>query len=73
MIRVCCICTNIIALQVDGKDFTVEVIDSVADYLELMKEIFDFPALKTLIKGSDKRPAFKILIDSMNGGMLNHI
>jgi phosphoglucomutase len=32
-------------------DTEVEVIDSVADYVELMREIFDFPALKTAIAG----------------------
>lgn len=59
-------------MQVDGKQFTVEVIDSVKDYLELMKEIFDFDTLKTLIKGSDSRPPFKLLINSMHGGIYVH-
>nr|CAD7428325.1 unnamed protein product [Timema monikensis] len=35
---------------VDGNPFTVEVIDSVEDYLQLMKEIFDFPTIKNLLK-----------------------
>ncbi|XP_034232969.1 phosphoglucomutase [Thrips palmi] len=48
--------------EVEGKTFTVEIIDSVKDYLELMKEIFDFVALKKLLQGG-----FKVLIDSMNG------
>jgi phosphoglucomutase len=30
----------------DGK-FVVTVVDSVADYLDLMKELFDFPAIKS--------------------------
>lgn len=33
-----------------------------------MKDIFDFPRLKNLIRGDDKRPPFNILLDSMNGG-----
>lgn len=49
----------------EGKSFTVEIIDSVKDYLELMKEIFDFGALKKLLQGG-----FKVLIDSMNGGKI---
>lgn len=53
---------------VDGRNFTVEVIDSVADYLELMKSIFDFEKLKLLIKGNENRKPFKLLINSMHGG-----
>lgn len=46
------------------KDFEVEVIDSVDDYLELLKQIFDFDALKKFIS----RPDFKFIYDSMHGG-----
>ncbi|KAI9027892.1 hypothetical protein DFJ74DRAFT_703951 [Hyaloraphidium curvatum] len=42
----------------------VEVIDSVADYLELMQEIFDFELIKSFFK---KRPDFTVLMDSLNG------
>ncbi|XP_021927167.1 phosphoglucomutase isoform X2 [Zootermopsis nevadensis] len=52
---------------VDGNEFNVEVVDSVADYVGLMKEIFDFDSLRELLKGSEGRKPFKILIDSMNG------
>ena len=52
-------------LTVDGSSFVVEVIDSVDDYLELMKEIFDFKLLKSYLSGSSVR----ILVDSMNGVM----
>jgi len=41
----------------------VEIIDSVDIYLDLMKEIFDFPALKKLLARSD----FPILVDSLHG------
>nr|CAD7399840.1 unnamed protein product [Timema poppensis] len=53
--------------KVDGNPFTVEVIDSVEDYLQLMKEIFDFPTIKNLLKGGGAKKPFKILINSLNG------
>nr|XP_012224344.1 PREDICTED: phosphoglucomutase isoform X2 [Linepithema humile]XP_012224345.1 PREDICTED: phosphoglucomutase isoform X2 [Linepithema humile]XP_012224346.1 PREDICTED: phosphoglucomutase isoform X2 [Linepithema humile] len=56
-----------ISIKVDGKPFTIDIIDSVKDYLELMKEIFDFASIKKLLHGSADKPAFKVLIDSMNG------
>jgi len=43
--------------------FTVEVIDSVDDYLALLKTIFDFESLKQLVT----RPDFKFVYDGMNG------
>nr|AAX47078.1 phosphoglucomutase 1 [Aedes aegypti] len=51
-----------------GKSFVVEVIDSVADYVCLMKEIFDFDKLKDFVGGKsrDGQP-LKMRIDSMNG------
>ena len=55
-------------IQVDENPFTVEIIDSVDDYLEHMKNIFDFSSIKTLLQGSNDRPAFKVLINAMNGG-----
>eukprot|EP00271_Cylindrocystis_brebissonii_P003691 TRINITY_DN14938_c0_g1_i1.p1 TRINITY_DN14938_c0_g1~~TRINITY_DN14938_c0_g1_i1.p1 ORF type:complete len:676 (+),score=143.42 TRINITY_DN14938_c0_g1_i1:131-2029(+) len=42
--------------------FTVEVVDPVADYLELMKEVFDFDLLKKLVT----RPDFKFKFDAMH-------
>lgn len=54
--------------KVDGRDFTVQVVNSVDDYLELMKSIFDFAAVKNLLQGSPDKPAFQILINAMNGG-----
>ena len=42
----------------------VEVIDAVADYVELMKEIFDFPLIKSFL---NKNPHFKVLFDALNG------
>lgn len=49
---------------VDGKEFSVQVIDSVLDYVEYMKEIFDFPALKNYLSTGKQ-----VLIDAMNGVM----
>ncbi|KRT86223.1 hypothetical protein AMK59_1506, partial [Oryctes borbonicus] len=53
--------------EVDDREFVVEVIDSTDDYVNLMKSIFDFKKLKSLIRGSGDREPFKVLIDSMNG------
>lgn len=43
--------------------FTVEVIDSIQDYLELLRSIFDFDALRALVA----RPDFSFVFDSMSG------
>ncbi|KAG7160159.1 Phosphoglucomutase-1-like [Homarus americanus] len=52
---------------VDSRPFTVEVIDSVNDYVEYMKEIFDFGIIKDLIRGASGTP-LKVLINAMHGG-----
>ncbi|MEB2845629.1 alpha-D-glucose phosphate-specific phosphoglucomutase [Rhizobiales bacterium RZME27] len=44
----------------DLAGMTVEVVDPVADYVTLMEELFDFPAIKAHIAGG-----FKVVIDSM--------
>ncbi|XP_012536221.1 phosphoglucomutase [Monomorium pharaonis] len=56
-----------VTVLVNDKPFTVDIIDSVNDYVELMKEIFDFVSIRKLLQGSADRPAFKVLINSMNG------
>jgi phosphoglucomutase len=56
--------TCIIKNANDQREFRAEVIDSVSDYSELMKEIFDFEALRSFIK-SDTR----ITINAMSGVM----
>ena len=43
-------------------DFEVEVIDPVADYLELAQEVFDFDLIKSLVTRSD----FKMKFDAMH-------
>lgn len=52
--------------DVEGRTFTVEVVDSVEDYVELMKEIFDFDSLRNLIQGKGQAP-LKVLINAMHG------
>lgn len=53
--------------EVNGKPFVVEVVDSVSDYVRLMKEIFDFEKLKAFVSGSKTGKPLKMRIDSMNG------
>ena len=43
--------------------------DSVKDYAEYMKEIFDFDAIKKLITGADGKKPFNVLFNAMHGGM----
>lgn len=57
------------SIQIDGNEcvkFIVEVVDSVTDYMEMMKEIFDFPPMKNMLNKSNSN-AFDILIDCMHG------
>ncbi|XP_019543107.3 phosphoglucomutase [Aedes albopictus] len=60
--------TGVNSYEVGGKPFVVEVIDSVADYVCLMKEIFDFEKLKDFVSGKSRNgQPLKMRIDSMNG------
>ncbi|KAI9357320.1 hypothetical protein DFJ73DRAFT_821335 [Zopfochytrium polystomum] len=45
-------------------DFVVEIVDSVDAYVHLMKEIYDFPSIKTFFS---ENPSFSVLMDSMHG------
>ncbi|KAI7857622.1 hypothetical protein BDC45DRAFT_435520 [Circinella umbellata] len=45
-------------------ELDIEVIDSVHDYVELMKNIFDFDSIKSFFATN---PDFKMLFDGMNG------
>lgn len=45
-------------------DFTVSVIDAMEDYVGLLKKIFDFDALRALMK----KEGFKFLFDALSGG-----
>jgi len=50
----------------DFGDFTVEIVNSVDDYVSLMKTIFDFGSIKTFLEKSK----FKVLFDAMHGGKI---
>ncbi|KAL2436570.1 Phosphoglucomutase [Exophiala dermatitidis] len=45
-------------------DLEVEIIDSVADYITMLKEIFDFDLIRSFLKS---QPDFKILFDGLSG------
>ncbi|CAO3646624.1 unnamed protein product [Cunninghamella blakesleeana] len=45
-------------------DLTVEIVDGVTDYIDMLKSIFDFDAIKEFF---DNNKDFKILFDGMNG------
>uniref|UniRef100_A0A8V0YJR4 Phosphoglucomutase 5 n=1 Tax=Gallus gallus TaxID=9031 RepID=A0A8V0YJR4_CHICK len=47
------------------KPFRVEIVDSVDIYLNLLRNIFDFNAIRNLLTGPNQ---IKIRIDAMNGG-----
>lgn len=49
--------------------FPVEIVDSVEVYLQLLRSIFDFGAIKGLLTGADQ---LKIHIDAMSGGETTH-
>ncbi|KAG7017117.1 Phosphoglucomutase, chloroplastic [Cucurbita argyrosperma subsp. argyrosperma] len=43
-------------------NFSVEVVDPVSDYLELLENVFDFPLIKSLLSRSD----FRFVFDAMH-------
>ncbi|KAK6456523.1 phosphoglucomutase [Scheffersomyces xylosifermentans] len=45
----------------------VEVIDSTKDYTEMLKDIFDFPLIKSFLESATKEKGFKVLFDALNG------
>lgn len=57
--------------NLNGTQFTVEIIDSVSDYVQLMKEIFDFDRLRAFVSGKKTGSPLKLRIDSLNGGNLS--
>ncbi|KNC49567.1 phosphoglucomutase/phosphomannomutase alpha/beta/alpha domain I [Thecamonas trahens ATCC 50062] len=46
-----------------GSDFEVQVVDSVANYVDNMKRIFDFPAISSLLTSG----SFSMVFDAMHG------
>ncbi|CAI5755783.1 unnamed protein product [Candida verbasci] len=45
----------------------IEIIDSTKDYVEMLKDIFDFPLIKEFLKTSTEKFNFKVLFDALNG------
>ncbi|CUM52379.1 uncharacterized protein AC631_03312 [Debaryomyces fabryi] len=45
----------------------VEVIDSTKDYVEMLKDTFDFAAIKKFLADATEKQDFKLLFDAMNG------
>ncbi|KAH8380609.1 hypothetical protein KR009_011638 [Drosophila setifemur] len=58
---------GVTSYDIAGKPFTVEVIDSVANYVRHMEEIFDFAKLKDFVSGKSTGKPLKMRIDAMNG------
>jgi phosphoglucomutase len=52
---------GITVAKVGGQTFTVEVIDITSDYVQLMKEIFDFGAIKSYLQTK------RVLLNAMHG------
>jgi len=53
--------------QVKVGPIEVEVIDSTKDYVEMLKDIFDFPLIKSFLDKATKEDGFKVLFDALNG------
>ncbi|VDN97207.1 unnamed protein product [Rodentolepis nana] len=51
----------------NGNTFKVQIISSTKDYVDYMKEIFDFDLIKGFLNGSNGKPPFKILVDGLSG------
>ena len=49
-------------------EFDVQVVDTAQDYAELMREIFDFAAIRGLLTGAAGQPKLNVLINSLHGG-----
>ena len=56
------------SFTVDGHSFQVQILDSVQDYLDYMKEIFDFKAIKDLLTGTNGQTKLKITANALHGG-----
>ncbi|CAK6978382.1 phosphoglucomutase-1 [Scomber scombrus] len=52
------------SFEVNSKPFTVEIVDSVEAYAEMLREIFDFAALKELLSGAHH---INVRLDAMHG------
>nr|QNH72575.1 phosphoglucomutase isoform 100 [synthetic construct] len=52
---------------VDDHPFNIEVIDSVQDYMDYMKEIFDFNSIRGLLTGEGGQTKLKVLVNALSG------
>lgn len=50
-------------------EFDVQIVDTTQDYAELMREIFDFAAIRGLLTGADGRPKLNVLVNALHGVM----
>jgi phosphoglucomutase len=75
-IRLCPTLTNIDLItlgkhtyEIEGRStpFEIEIIDSVDDYVHLMKSIFDFDKIRNLLNG--EKGKFPIMINALSGVM----
>lgn len=48
----------------------MEIVDSVDDYAEMLRGIFDFAALKELLSGANH---INVRLDAMHGGRDEHV
>jgi len=46
----------------------VQIVDTTQDYAELMREIFDFAAIKGLLTGAGGQPKLTVLVNALHGG-----
>lgn len=53
--------------EVTGRQFVVEIIDSVLNYINHMEQIFDFTKLRNFVSGKMTEKPLKMRIDAMNG------
>ncbi|KAI5959024.1 PGM2 [Candida margitis] len=53
--------------QVKAGPLEIEVIDSTKDYVEMLKDVFDFPLIKSFLDKATKEQGFKVLFDALNG------
>lgn len=65
--------TGVNNFNVNGTPFTVEIVDSVADYVRLMQEIFDFEKLRAYVSGQKTGTPLKMRIDALNGGKYSYL
>jgi phosphoglucomutase len=56
--------------NIDGHGtFQVDVIDSVVDYAELLREIFDFALIRDLLSGAGGHTKLSVLVNALHGVM----